>query len=68
MIGPRTAERVKLEIGSAMPLKKPLTLEIRGRDLLAGLPRSATITSEEIQEALAVPVTKIVRVVREVRL
>jgi rod shape-determining protein MreB len=66
MIGTRTAERIKVEIGSAVPLEKDVSLEIRGRDLLAGLPRSATITGKEIQEALSSPVGKIVQVVREV--
>ena len=51
-IGYRTAESVKVEIGSAYKLEEELTTEVRGRDAIAGLPRAVTITSEEIREAL----------------
>ena len=51
-IGYRTAESLKVEIGSAYKLEEELTAEVRGRDAIAGLPRSVTITSEEIREAL----------------
>ena len=52
LIGERTAERVKIEIGSAYPLEEPRSMEIKGRDLMAGVPKSITISDEEIREAL----------------
>ena len=64
MIGEQTAERIKIEIGSAYPLDEELTMEVRGRDLIAGLPRKAVITSEEVREALSVPVQAITDAVR----
>ncbi len=59
MIGDPTAEEIKIKIGSAYPLAQELRMEIRGRDLLAGLPKSVEITSEEIREALTEPVRQI---------
>lgn len=59
MIGEPTAEQIKIKIGSAYPLEQELRLEIRGRDLVAGLPKSAEISSEEIREALTEPVRAI---------
>jgi rod shape-determining protein MreB len=64
LIGERTAEQIKIEIGSAYPLKDELTLEIKGRDLVEGIPREQLITDSEIREALAEPVSTIVEVVR----
>ena len=64
MIGERTAEEIKVKIGSAYPLEQELTLEVRGRDLVAGLPKSVTIASEEVREALAEPLSQIVEAVR----
>lgn len=64
MIGERTAEDVKMKIGSAYPLEEELTMEVRGRDLVAGLPKMITITSEEIREALADPISQIIESVR----
>jgi rod shape-determining protein MreB len=64
LIGERTAEQVKMELGSAYKLEKELTMEVKGRDLMGGLPKTVTITSEEIREALMEPVTRIVEVVR----
>lgn len=64
MIGERTAEEIKIKIGSAYPLEEELTLEVRGRDLVAGLPKTVTISSEEIREALAEPIAAIVEAVR----
>src|SRR5438132_1636568 len=55
-IGDRTSEMTKFEIGSAFPTGNDRTLEIRGRDLITGLPRSTTITSAEIREAIHDPV------------
>ncbi len=64
LIGEQTSERIKIEIGSAAPLEQELTLEVSGRDLIAGLPRKATITSEEIREALREPVQAIIDAVK----
>ena len=64
LIGEQTAERIKIAIGSAYPLDKELTMEVRGRDLIAGLPRKAVITSEEVREALAEPIQVISDAVR----
>ena len=52
LIGERTAERIKIEIGSAFPLEEVRSMEIKGRDLMAGVPKSVTISDEEIREAL----------------
>ena len=64
LIGERMAEWVKIEIGSAFPLEEEKTLEIKGRDIVAGLPKTLTITSQEIREALKDPVSQIVDAVR----
>jgi rod shape-determining protein MreB len=58
-IGEQTAEEVKIAIGSAYPLAQETTMEIRGRDMVAGLPKTVTVTSEEVREALAEPVRQI---------
>ncbi|MFA5320637.1 MAG: rod shape-determining protein [Candidatus Omnitrophota bacterium] len=60
MIGERTAEEIKIKIGSVYPLEEEMTMEIRGRDLVAGLPKTVTITSEEVREALLEPIRSIV--------
>lgn len=64
MIGERTAEQIKIDVGAAIPLDEPLTMEVKGRDLVAGLPKTLTVNSEEIREALAEPVSTIVESVR----
>ncbi len=64
LIGERTAEQIKIDIGSAYKLEKELPLDVKGRDLMGGLPKTVTVTSEEIREALMEPVTRIVEVVR----
>ena len=64
LIGERTAEDVKIKIGSAYPLEEELTMEVRGRDLVAGLPKTITISSEEIREAIAGPVSAILEATR----
>jgi rod shape-determining protein MreB len=64
MIGERTAEEIKIKIGSAFPLEQELTLEVKGRDLSAGLPKTITIKSEEIRDALKEPLSSIVESVR----
>lgn len=65
-IGENSAEEVKIEMGSAFPLEKELSMSVKGRDLLTGLPRTANITSEEVRIALSEPINKIVEVVRNV--
>jgi rod shape-determining protein MreB len=50
MVGERTSEDIKIKIGSAYPLEEELSLEVKGRDLIAGLPKTVTVTSEEIRE------------------
>ncbi|MCF7837038.1 MAG: rod shape-determining protein [Candidatus Marinimicrobia bacterium] len=64
MIGERTAEEIKMTIGSAYPLEEEMTIEVKGRDLVAGLPKTLTVTSEEIREALKEPIAAIVDAVR----
>jgi rod shape-determining protein MreB and related proteins len=64
MIGERTAEEIKIKIGSAYPLEQETTLEVKGRDLVAGLPKTLTITSQEVREAIQEPVNTIVETVR----
>ncbi|MBI3316587.1 MAG: rod shape-determining protein [Candidatus Omnitrophica bacterium] len=64
MIGERTAEEIKIRIGSAYPLQEETSLDVKGRDILAGLPKTVTITSEEIREALAEPFSTILEAVR----
>ena len=63
MIGEQTAERIKIEIGSAAPVGEETNMEVRGRDMISGLPRKAVITSEEIREALQEPLSAIVETV-----
>ncbi len=64
MIGERTAEDIKMRIGSAYPLEEELTMEVKGRDSVAGLPKTLHITSQEIREALADVFNSIIEVVR----
>jgi rod shape-determining protein MreB len=64
MIGERTAEEIKISIGSAYPMEEEASFEVKGRDLVAGLPKTLTVTSEEIREALQEPVSTIVEAVR----
>jgi len=64
MIGERTAEEIKIKIGSAYPLQEEMTMEVKGRDLVAGLPHTLTISSEEIREALSEPISSIVDTIR----
>jgi rod shape-determining protein MreB len=60
MIGERTAEEIKIRIGSAYPLEEELSMDVRGRDLISGLPKTISVTSVEIREALHDPVQAIV--------
>jgi rod shape-determining protein MreB len=64
MIGTQTAEEVKLEIGSAFVLKDELEAEIRGRDMISGLPKTVVLSSDQVREALEEPVTQIVDAVK----
>jgi rod shape-determining protein MreB len=63
-IGDRTAEEIKIHMGSAWPLDEELTADIRGRDLISGLPRTIPLTTEQVREALAEPVGAIVDAVK----
>ena len=65
LIGEPTAERIKREVGSAAPLAKPLTVEVKGRHISEGVPRTVTINDSEIREALSEPVRAIVKAIRE---
>jgi rod shape-determining protein MreB len=58
MIGQQTAEEVKLEIGSAFPLDEEMQAEIRGRDLVSGLPKTIVVSAEEIRRAIEEPVKR----------
>ena len=64
LIGERTAEQIKIEIGSAAPLDKPLSMEIKGRNLIEGVPRTITVQDQEIREALSDSVDTIVNAIR----
>src|SRR5574343_143561 len=64
LIGERTAEEIKMRVGSAYPLDEELTLEVKGRDSVAGLPKTIHVTSQEIREALADTIASIVDAVR----
>ena len=66
LIGERTAEEVKITIGSAIPLEEELTMEVRGRDQVSGLPRPVTLTSNEITQALQDTLASILQTVRSV--
>jgi rod shape-determining protein MreB len=64
LIGERSAEQIKMQIGSAYPLEKPMTMEIKGRNLIQGVPKSITIDDSEIRESLSECVATIVNAVR----
>jgi rod shape-determining protein MreB len=64
LIGERTAEEIKMTIGSAFAVGPEETMEVRGRDIVRGLPKTMTITSEEIRDALKQPVSNIVDAIR----
>ena len=66
MVGDRTAEDVKIQIGSAMPLTDELTMSVRGRDMVAGLPKNIQISSREVTEAIQPPLSQISQAVRYV--
>ncbi len=62
-IGEQTAERIKISIGNAYPLDQPMTMEVKGRDMVAGIPKTVVVNSDEIREALAEPINAIVEAV-----
>ena len=64
LIGERTAEQIKIEVGSAYPLEKPITMEIKGRNLIEGVPKTLTIDDSEIREALSECVSTIMNAIR----
>lgn len=64
LVGDRTAEQVKIEIGNAYPLPEVLHMAVKGRDLVAGIPKQVTLNSDEIREALYEPVSAIANAVR----
>ncbi|MEN9991974.1 MAG: hypothetical protein RLZZ224_1676 [Verrucomicrobiota bacterium] len=64
MIGERTAEDIKMRIGSAAALPKELTMEVKGRDLVAGLPKTITITSQEVRDAMSDPLSQVIDGIR----
>jgi len=64
MVGERTAEQIKMKVGSAYPLEEEMSLEVKGRDLIAGLPKTVTITSEEIRESLQEPIRAILEITK----
>jgi len=64
MVGERTSEDIKIKIGSAYPLEEEMSMEVKGRDLVAGLPKTVTITSEEIRESLQEPLRAILEVTK----
>jgi len=66
IIGEPTAEEIKIKIGAALPLDVPLEMQVQGRDQVAGLPRTITISSSEVAEAIAEPLSAMVNVVRAV--
>ena len=65
LIGQPTAERIKCDIGSAAALEKPLRMDVKGRHLSEGVPRTVTITDAEVRDALSEPIRVIVKAVRE---
>lgn len=64
MIGEMTAERVKIRIGAALPLEEEKTIEVQGRDQVAGLPHRIVITSEEVAEALSEPLSAVIAMIK----
>jgi rod shape-determining protein MreB len=65
LVGESTAEQIKIQIGSAFPLEEELEMEVKGRDLVAGIPKTLRITSTEIRDALNEPVSTIVEAVKQ---
>ena len=64
LVGEPTAEAIKIQIGSAVPLDPEITMPVKGRDLISGLPKTVTVQSDEIRDAMAEPIQQIVNAVR----
>jgi rod shape-determining protein MreB len=64
LVGEQTAERIKIEIGSACPLGEEMEMEVGGRDLIAGLPRTTVVTSQEIRDAIAEPIQAMIETIK----
>jgi rod shape-determining protein MreB len=64
LIGERTAEQIKISIGSAYPLDRPITMEIKGRNLIEGVPKTVTINDSEIRESLSECIATIMNAIR----
>ena len=64
LIGERTAEQIKIEIGSAKPYENETSVEVKGRNQVDGLPKTVTITSEEVRDAMADPISQIIDTIR----
>jgi rod shape-determining protein MreB len=65
-IGDKTAEEIKIQIGSAIPVEEELSMEIRGRDVLSGLPRSVEIRTNEVVKAIAGQLREVVKAIKDV--
>jgi rod shape-determining protein MreB len=65
-IGERTSEDIKINIGAALPMEEPLLMEVRGRDMITGLPRTITMTTNDVVEAIEAPLEDIIEAVKEV--
>lgn len=65
LIGERTAEEVKIRVGSVYPMEQELSMEVKGRDLISGLPRTVSISSEEVRKALSEPVKLVVQIIKD---
>jgi len=63
-IGEQTAERIKMSIGNAYPLEQQMTMEVKGRDMIAGVPKTVVITDKEIRDSLVEPLNQIVEAVQ----
>jgi rod shape-determining protein MreB len=64
LIGEQTAETIKIKIGTAVKMDKPLSMEVKGRDLVAGIPKNLKLTSDEIRDAISEPVSQIVEALK----
>jgi rod shape-determining protein MreB len=64
LVGQQTAEEIKLEVGSAWDMREEVQAEVRGRDMLTGLPKTVVLTSEEVRRALDEPVTQIIEAIK----
>ena len=64
LIGERTAEQIKIDIGSAKPYENETTIEVKGRNLVDGLPKNITLSSEEVRDAIADPISQIINAIR----